>query len=353
MAYVDGGTANTVGTAEGTGGTFNAIKTALLAAGWELMASSNGTTYTAGNTPDRVPDLTAWSNVGSWCRLREPGGVGGREYVFMRATSTTGIIKYSRATGFIGGSPGATTLPTTGNNGDGAVWVGSLVGYSATGGAGASPANTYDLAVTTTAQAVACIGSLVGYRLACIASNTATNGVYSWYCLNYATGTGTPGQIIYTEAVQAGTYPVEDTDPSYRHFINAANIWAGSGLTAPNLAQYWQAIGLTGYKYVTDGCMGLPTQVQINGTTFSRQFPSNNLGFGAYYGTTVQTYPMLIGSPTAWPKGFNTGIGGYNVLLNNMDTMNLTGSEPRVVINAAATIAGWVMPWVPNIVPLF
>lgn len=353
MAYVDGGTANTVGTAEGTGATFNAIKTALLAAGWELMASSNGTTYTAGNTPDRVPDLASWSNVGSWCRLREPGGAGGREYVFMRATATTAIIKYSRATGFIGGSPGPTTLPTTGNNGDGVVWIGTLVGYSATGGAGATPTNTYDLATTGTGQATTFVTSLVGYRLACIASNTATNGVYSWYCLNYATGTGTPLLAVYTESVQTGTFPAQDTDPSYRHFISPGNIWAGSGVSAPYLAQYWQAIGLTGYKYVLDACMGLPTQVAQDGVTFSRAVPNTGIGFGSYFGVTVQTYPVLIGSPTAWPKGFSTGIGCYNVLLNNMDTLNLTGAEPRVVVNANNVIAGWVMPWVPNIVPLY
>lgn len=355
MAYVDGGTANTVGTAEGTGGTFNAIKTALLAAGWELMASSNGTTYNSGSSPDNVPDLAAWSNAGAWCRLREPGGAGGREYVFMRATSTTGIIKYSRSTGFISGPPpgNAVTLPTTGNNGDGVVWVGTQVGYSATGGAGATPTNTYDLATTGTGQAAAVTASAVGVRIACIASNTPLNGVYGWWYLTYAAGTGTPGQIIYTEAAQAGTYPVEDTDPSYRQICNPLFMWAGSGPVAANLHHYWQAIGLTGYRYVIDGCMGLPTQVTVAGGAYSRGVPNTGIGFGTYYGTTVQTYPVLVGGPQSWPKGYTTGIGCINVNLNNMDTLNLTGAEPRVVVNANNVIAGWVMPWVPNIVPLY
>ena len=354
MAYVDGGTANTVGTAEGAGGMFNAIKTALLAAGWELMASSNGTTnYTAGSSPDRVPDLAAWSNAGAWCRLREPGGAGGREYVFMRATATTGIIKYSRATGFVGGSPGLTTLPTTGNNGDGVVWIGSSIGYSATGGAGATPTNTYDLAVTGTGQASSIASSLVGSRHGCIASNTAQNGVYGWWYLTYASGSGTPSQITYTEAVQSGTYPAEDTDPSYRQSSNPATFWAGSGPVSVTLHHYWQAIGLTGYKYVIDGAMGHASQVSYAGSGFSRGVPSTGIGFGNYYGTTVQTYPVLVGSPSAWPKGYTTGIGLINVALNNCDTLNLAGSEPRIVIGMNGLVPGWVMPWVPNIVPLY
>jgi hypothetical protein len=355
MAYVDGGTANTVGTAEGAGAIFNAIKTALLAAGWELMASSNGTTYNSGSSPDNVPNLTEWSKVGAWCRLREPGGPGGREYVFMRATASTGIIKYSRSTGFVGGSPGLTTLPTTGNNGDGVVWVGTQIGYSPTGGAGAVPfANSYDLATTGTGQAASFGGSgFVGFRHGCIASNTPLNGVYGWWWSSWAVGTGLSSAVVYTEAVQAGTYPVEDTDPSYRQFSGVATFWAGSGPVAANLHHYWQAYGLTGYRYVVDGCMGLPTQVVAAGTTYSRGVPSTSIGFGTYYGTTVQTYPVLIGSPTAWPKGYSTGIGCINVNLNNCDTLNLTGAEPRIAMGMTNTVAGWVMPWVPNIVPLY
>lgn len=341
MAYVDGGTVNAVGTAEGAGGVCNAVKTALLAAGWELMASSDGTTYTAGNTPDRVPNLAAWSNASAWCRLREPGGPGGREYVFMRATSTTGIIKYSRATGFIGGSPNATTLPTTGTGGDGVVWIGASIG-------------AVDASTTTAAQAATISGSLVGFRHTCVASNTPLNGVYGFWWIVYQATTGVVGSILYTESVQAGTFPVEDADPSYRQKSGLATFWANVGVTSEALIQYWQAYGLAGAQYVVGGTgIGIPSQVAQDGTTYQRAVPNTVIGYGSYYGSTVQTYPVLIGSTVFWPKGFSTGIGCINVNLNNCDTINLTGAEPRVVIGMNGSIPGWVCPWVPNVAPLY
>ncbi len=353
MAYV-GSTNNAVNL--GTADYFNAIKTALLAAGWELMASGSpgGTNpgYSATGTPDRVPDVTSWNQSGAWCRLREPGGAGGREYVFLRgATATSGLIKYSRSTGFIGGTPGTTTAPTTGTGGDGVVWVGTQVGFSATGTA----TNSYDTAATGTGSAVT-LAIASGY-VSCVASDTATNGVYGWWMQAWAAGTATMNQILWTEAVQAGTYPANDADPSYRNANPTP--FASSGYTVPNLPQYWQAYGLyttAGVKvspelYQTSGAPGIIVTVNTAVNFATVTIPRTNIGFGVY-GATVQTYPLLIGvyGASGYPKGFSTGFSSINVLLNNADTLNLTGSEPRIVVNGTY---GYVMPWVPNIVPLY
>lgn len=331
MAYV--GSVNNVVTV-GTADYLNAIKTALLAAGWELMASSNGTTYTAGSSPDRVPDVTAWNNSGAWCRLREPGGAGGREYCFMRgSTATTAVIKYSRATGFIGGSPAATTLPTTGAGGDGVVWVASAsIGFG-NESAITGPASGATFAVAN------------GY-VSCVASDTAVNGVYGWWMNRWAAG-GTPGDLTYTEAVQANTYPSQDADPSYRYSGATSTFFT---LTS---AQYWQAYDFTApispYRtYLINGTYGVYFSVFAS-LNWSLTTPRITVGLGPY-GVGVQTYPAMVGNGTNYPKGMTTGLCCYNVTLNNCDTLNLPTAEPKVIIQATN---GFAMPWITNVLPIY
>lgn len=345
MAYV--GSVNNVVTL-GTADYFNAIKTALLAAGWELLASSDATNYTAGSSPDRLPDAASWNNSGSWCRLREPGGAGGREYCFMRGSvNTTAIIKYSRATGFIGGSPNATTLPTTGAGGDGVVWLANTnIGFG-------------NEASVTSAASGGNFATASGY-VSCVASNTALNGVYGWWMARWAAG-GTPGELLFTEAVQAGTYPSQDLDPSYRLYSGTADFFA-SNKSAPTTPQYWQAYDFSApispYRsYVIGGFggagtgFGIPYAISSGLNVTSQMVPRTNIGLGPY-GVGAQTYPLLIGTgfQANYPKGMSTGIVFYNLTLNNCDTFNLTGSEPKVVIQATY---GFAMPWIPSTVPVY
>lgn len=335
MAYV--GSVNNVVTV-GTADYFNAIKTALLAAGWELMASSNGTTYTAGSTPDRLPDVASWNNSGAWCRLREPGGAGGREYCFMRGSSaTTAIIKYSRATGFVGGSPGATTLPTTGAGGDGVVWIASgSIGFGS------------ESSITGPASGVA-FASTSGY-VSCVASNTAVNGVYGWWMIRWPAG-GTSSELTYTEGVQANTTPSQDADPSYRYSGPAQNFFAWN---TARIVQYWQYYDFTApisanRSYVIAGGYGSYWAITSGLGISNYATPRPGIGFGPY-GVGVQTYPIMVGGNTTYPKGMTTGMCCYSVTLNNCDTLNLSGSEPRIVIMATY---GFAMPWVPSVLPVY
>ena len=334
MAYV--GSVNNVVTV-GTADYFNAIKTALLAAGWELMASSNGTTYTAGPTPDQLPNAAAWNASGAWCRLREPGGAGGREYCFMRGSAaTTAVIKYSRATGFTGGSPGATTLPTTGAGGDGVVWV-----------ANASIGFGNESAITGPASGVA-YATASGY-VSCVASDTAVNGVYGWWMNRWAAG-GTPGDLTYTEAAQANTYPSQDADPSYRYSGGTSFFFASD---TNRFVQYWQAYDFTApispYRtYLTNGTYGL-YMVFNSSSAAATLAPRVSIGLGPY-GVGVQTYPVMVGNGTTYPKGMTTGLCCYNVTLNNCDTLNLSTAEPKVIIQASN---GFAMPWIQSVLPLY
>lgn len=341
MAYV--GSVNNVNT-QGAAAWFNAIKTALLAAGWELMATSDGVTYQAGNTPDLLPNVAAWNVNNAWCRLREPGGVGGREYIFMRGTgvnATTGVIKYSRSTGFVGGTATATQLPTTGANGDGVVWWAS----------GANIGFGFDATVINSTFARALAGT-TGY-VGCTASNTAVNGVYGWWLLAYAAGTGATTGVLWTEGVQVGSCPVEDQDPSYRMGADG-NFFAYQG-SAPNLVQYWQCYGLysrvSPETYFTNCAFGMYTTYNSAQNFGTVTTPRTSIGLGVY-GTNVQTYPVLVGgySSSIYPKGYTTGLRCINVALNNLDTLNLSSTEPQVVIN---NTYGFVFPWVQTTAPIF
>jgi len=326
----------------GTADYFYAIKTALLAAGWELMASSDGTNYTAGSSPDRLPTPTAWNNSGAWCRLREPGGAGGREYCFMRgSTATAAIIKYSRATGFTGGTPNATTLPTTGASGDGVVWfAASNIGFG------------NESSVTTVASGSAW-SNTTGW-VSCVASDTAVNGVYGWWMIRWPAG-GTATELTYTEAVQAGTYPSGDADPSYRYNGTCQNFFAANK-ASPALPQYWQYYDFTApispyRQYQTSGCLAVPFGSNTGAIGNTLMSPRVSLGLGPY-GVGVQTYPVMVSqiSGLLYPKGMTTGIVMFNVTLNNCDTFNLTGSDPKIVIVATY---GFAMPWVPNVLPVY
>lgn len=326
---------------------WNALKKALTLAGWDLLATSNGVTYQAGSSPDLLPSAAAWDVSGAWCRMREPGGVGGREYVFMRGSANnTGIIKYSRATGFVSGPPpgNATTLPTTGVGGDGVVWLGSTVGQ-------------VDSSITVPANAIVIRTSTTG-RVSCVASNTPVNGVYGWWmtAFTFPASSG-PDLVMYTEAVQLGTYNTEDQDPSYRYCpINNPTVpWFGyySGLSATSAGwpQAWEAYGLSGARYLTAYSYALPAIVAQNGTTFLRQMPFQGIGYGKY-GPMAYSYPVLISNQFAWPKGFTTGVNVLQLTQNYFDVLNLTGSEPRIVWSAVTDQGVYVMPWVPNIQPI-
>lgn len=97
------------------------MKNALVAAGWSVMASSDGTTY--GASSDVItgywtgvnPSPGSISNGNAWLRLRMPGGAGQPEILIKHSSgaNTDGWqVRYSPSAGFTGGTPNATTAPT-------------------------------------------------------------------------------------------------------------------------------------------------------------------------------------------------------------------------------------------------
>lgn len=357
MAFV-GSTNNTITTTATVAPTFTAIKTALLAAGWVIQGSSNGTsTFSNASSVDNTDNF---ASNGSWLRIREPSGVGGREYVFYRGTATTCFVKYSRSVGF--GTGGAlTTAPTTGASGDGVVWFGTAgTGFSAT----YTGTNTYDLATTGAAQCNNLAIGADGY-VSCVASDTAVNGVYGWWAVAFAQGTGLNQFVMYADAVASGSCPATDYDPSYRQL--AGSNWWQTDSPVANRCHYWQAypavwaspttatyrIDAPGYSYfaATDGALS-SLQLYV--------WPASSGATGlSVYNEKPQLVPYLIsiynlaGSP---PKGFTSNVLLVAGPFNSTDTLDLTTPTARIVVAGftnASTLTMWLtFPWVPNVLPL-
>lgn len=353
MAFV-GSVNNTYSTATATAAWFSAVKTALLAAGWVIQGSSNGTS--TWSNASSVDNTANFASNGSWLRIREPSGPGGREYLFYRGAATTGMIKYSRSVGF-GTGGGLTTAPTTGASGDGVVWVGTQVGFSATG----TGTNTYDQAATGAGQCVNLSVGSTGY-VSCVASDTPTNGVYGWWMVSYALGSGTLNRFFFTDAVAAGTCPASDYDPSYRQ--TAEGTWYASDVATGDRCHYWQAYPLvwasptTAQYRIDTGGSSVFYGVNSGLTPVEQAWPNNqNAGLNPY-NDKPQLMPMLVmplnvaGCP---PKGFSANVMLTAGPFNLTDTLDLTTPTARILVATIFFGGGslWLtFPWVQNTLPL-
>ncbi len=87
-----------------------ALMRAMKAAGWTVPSSSDGTTYNASG--DQITSAGSgaggWANAGAWRRLRAPNGL----EVCIQQSSGEVRITVSISGGHVGGSPGATRVPT-------------------------------------------------------------------------------------------------------------------------------------------------------------------------------------------------------------------------------------------------
>jgi hypothetical protein len=345
MAYV--GSVNNANS--GTAGTaLFAIKTALKLAGWTVISSATGTggTTSLGTPASPGADLITTgtgTSLGSfrvanaWVRLREPGG-GTREYILQNGnanSSTSAIIKYSRATGF--GTGGTATVSQTTGGGDGIVFLG--------GGTDTSPTQ------------VAWITSAAAGYIHATASDTPTNGVYGWWFMWYLNSDPGSTTLMGTEGVAPGSTPSADNDPSVRYTGTSATVVStvspGAGVWS-----WWEAYGLPGAVYRTGG-MPCP-YVFYNATASSptwvidyyQAFPSSVFSLDPYTGR-VPMFPVMIvqSRNNTLPKGFTTETLCFGTAQNGADTFNLSTSSPKIVAGLSS-IMPISIPWVPNVVPL-
>ena len=325
MAYV--GLTNVSISQGGAADFLYATYAALTSASWVTLGSGTGAAGGFSSSGSLITSAATFNSAGAWARMREPGGVGAREYIFQRTAATTGIIKYSRSDGFVSGSPAAAVAPTTGGSGDGQVIVGTGTDAAPTAGTlcGAS-----------------------GYVQA-IASTTATNGTYGFWTFQYAAATAVLGGIFCTEGVAVGSTADTDGDPSWRLKGTDSTFWSTSNAGI----SWWNKYNLAGETYITGGSFATFT---LSNSVFSPQFyyiagpaPVGQDPYGAKTGF----YPLMVGKNLVYPKGYTSGLSQGTTLQNLLDVFNISSSEPRITVNigTVSALALFVIPWVPNIIP--
>ena len=295
MAYV--GLTNVTIAQGGAADFLYATYAALNSASWVTLGSGTGAAGGYSSSGSLITSAATFNSNNAWARMREPGGVGAREYILQRSTAaTTAVVKYSRADGFTGGSPAAAVSPTSTD-------TRLIVG----GGTDASPTGVTICGATGYVQS--------------IASNTATNGTYGFWTFQYAAGTGTFGGILLTEGISPGSTPASDADPSWRLAVASSTWWSNA---APGVS-WWQGYNLAGETYITAGNLGFPgSSANTMTTTLTTMSPSANVPFGVDpYDAKVSFFPFYIGKSATYPKGFSSGISFGLTSQNNLDVFNI------------------------------
>jgi hypothetical protein len=328
MAYV--GLTNVTIAQGGAADFLYATYAALTSASWVTLGSGTGAAGGYSSSGSLITSAATFNSNNAWARMREPGGVGAREYILQRSTTaTTAVVKYSRADGFTGGSPAAAVSPTSTD-------TRLIVG----GGSDASPTGVTICGATGYVQAVA--------------SNTATNGTYGFWTFQYAAGTGTFGGILLTEGISPGSTPASDADPSWRLAVASSTWWSNA---SPGVS-WWQGYNLAGETYITAGNLGFPgSSANTMTTAVTTMSPTANTPFGVDpYDAKVSFFPFYIGKSATYPKGFSSGISFGLTSQNNLDVFNIATSEPRIAVNSvnngSLPMPLIVVPWVPNIIPV-
>ena len=207
----------------GAGTVFNLLTT-LLAAGWTVPSSSDGTTYnSSGNQISSAGSgANGLDNNRAWFRVRDPGGR--REYIFQRGlNSGAWRVTFSELDQFVTGSPSATVVPSAA---DSQTLIGS--------GTDASP----------TFSAV-WLDAVATGRTHCVAESAATGNAYWFWMTQTAAGTGALRSCLVVDALQVGSYPVADVSQvCHKHNTSLGQTMFSFFLTGH--PGFWIRYGLVG-----------------------------------------------------------------------------------------------------------
>lgn len=284
------------------------FKQLMVAAGWSVVSSSNGTTLSAG---DIIGSASVLNNNSAYFILKQPlgatGSYGGvrRELGFQRGTfgSQYWVAQYLHTSASTGGN--ATTMPP--GAGSERRW---LHGDSA---------NEQILFSTD--------GT---YRWHCLADNAAP---YGFWAGAYPSGGGNPTTIIMMDPMTTGTFDANDKDP-YVFYVGSIGVFlannAGQDATNQvNSASYfsspkaWFAKGQAAQQF--RGC-GIPHYVWDNAGS---QLNAINIGTNV---NTVKDDSL----PTLWAAPSGKGYKGFSSFIRinsgnraTGDTISTTGTNTR------------------------
>lgn len=257
------------------------LKTALVAAGWTVMASSDGTTYFPSSDGITVAGAVpgGMRNTLAWFRIRQPAGTaapvaGVREFVF-QSKYDLGVqelrVKYSR-TGFVTGSPSATQVPAAS---DELLWVG--------GGTDAVPTFVYMDFNQFTKAGYVCVNDAAPYN---------------WYMVSATASPGSPHQgamsfLCWDHVLGCpwdATKPLEsDREPYVWLFCGQTSTF----ITSESPSSNWTYIDVDGVLTAT------PTGTAV-WTGFSGNLQAPNAG-----GVTVNPYS---GATDVWPVYYGRAV---------------------------------------------
>jgi hypothetical protein len=287
------------------------VMATLVAAGWTVKSSSDGTTYnstgnqiTSGNS-----GAAGLGNTNAWFRIQAPiVGTQKREFTFQRTTSNpVWRIKYSASAGFIGGSPGATQTPTAT---DETIILGSGTDAAPTG---ATMFNTD-----------------ASYRFSIVACDSSLSYSFYWFANSYGTQSITSAFLM--DVLKSGSYSISDTDPCVVFAAQGSN----SITTAPFL--YGNSKALLNTTYVA---------VVLNVVLFNSVPNSNDLAFPPGLATTYSvTNPFTYGDnllPAIWGrssdqtspfgyKGISSLITLPSTLRATLDTLTTTTTSDHIFL---------------------
>jgi hypothetical protein len=170
------------------------IKEVRKAAGWTVVESSDGTTFSAGNGDTITSGGTGaggFDRTLAWIRVRDPGGR--REETWQRIANNSVRIKVSESARFTTGIATATRTPAAT---DEIILAGGGTDTSPTGATNHIGAGTNG-----------------NYRLHCIAMSTPEGNVYPTYYFTTTTGTGAIQTYVATEPMKVGTYHASNASP--------------------------------------------------------------------------------------------------------------------------------------------
>ena len=297
------------------------LKAWLIAQGWTVPRSSDGTTYNS--TGDQISSgntgANGLANNNAWFVAQMPLANGvNRQLCFQRGTTNlVWRIKYSYSAGFTGGTPGATQTPSA---------TDEEVMY----GAGTDAAPTFTTMFPTDGT----------YHQNIAAQNTSPYGFWHMcYTAGLSSGASNqaPRSVMMLDPLVSGSYPTGDIDPYVLLFSGASGTFDSDGSnsvynynalnTNPASCFCWMAKGLAGQGFVSvtigrimwaGGTIGLPGALgPLSRTNQDTLMP-------AFYGRrTSQTAPQGY-------KGQSTFVKLNSVVRSTLDTLSINSTSDHI-----------------------
>lgn len=291
---------------------------ALLARGWIVDSSGDGTTYNAsGNIfTTGAAGATGLGNANAWFRIRMPGSGVTRQFCFQRVSANSWRIKYSVA-GFSGGSPNATRVPSAT---DEQVIIGS--------GTDAAPTGFTWGSVDATPQ-----------KWNIITGDASEN--YSFAVFAHAPGSFTTVTTLSFDGVEQAH--ASDLDPYVLSFASGtgftlAQMQAGDSAANGNGHRYW-------FKYDAAGVTRVWVPTTAN--TPAPAIASTTLGANPFNGKD-EIIPVVFWrtvSPTQGFKGISKLFKQCTVFRAAGDGFSLNSTRDLVCIHAISGTSMTLIPW--------